>query len=263
MKRRVLFCFFFLLFFIGVENVSLFAQEWYEKINLKENFQLSDSLQRGILFASTPSLGYVYYMHKVFGVSHYIGAGYVSCNYLPVGLPGISETNTPLLQPTFGFAAKFFLGNILYNVIVGVGRTALQLPLREPAKTVQLANIIIGFDIGYAVWKTNNFSLTPCLNWAVPSYTFDTTNSWKIFTPRHNVGGAIDMSYFVPIADSPFQPLNERKVGMKEIIEAMISLRIGYSQSFEGSITSFSNPTHQEIAVRVMAGISLQKFVED
>jgi hypothetical protein len=258
-----LYCLFFLLFFYkGVSNVPLFAQDWNE-VQKKETFQLSDSLEREMLLARKPLLAYTYYALKVFGVSHGMATGYVSFNYLPIGLPGISETNTPLLQPTFGYGSKTFLGNILYHLIVGVGRTVWQLPPEAPAKTVRLNSLNIGMDLGYAVLKTNNFFLTPCVSLAVPSYTFDTTSSWRIYTPRHSLGGAVDMSYFVPITTSPFQSLEERKVGMKEIIEAMISLRIGYSQSFEEGTSYFSAPTHQELSVRVMLGISLCRFIED
>jgi hypothetical protein len=263
MKPRLLYCLFFLLFFYkGVSNVPLFAQDWNE-VQKNETFQLSDSLEREMILARKPLLAYGYYAHKAFGVSHGMITGYVSFNYLPVGLPGISETNIPLLQPTFGFGTKVFWGSTLVHLIFDVGRTAWQLPPQEPAKTVGLNSLNIGVDIGYAVVKTNNFFLTPCVSFALPSYTFNTNSSWRIYTGRRSLGGAVDMSYFVPITASPFQSLEERKVGIKEIIEAMISLRIGYSQSFEGGTSYFSIPTHQELSVRVMVGISLCKFVED
>jgi hypothetical protein len=263
MKQHLSYCLFFLLFFYkGVCNVPLFAQDWNE-VQKKETFQLSDSLEREMLLARKPLLAYGYYVHKALGVSHGMITGHASFNYLPVGLPGISETNTPLLQPTFGFGVKIFLGNIFYSLIFDVGRTVWQLPPEAPAKTVRLNSLNSGMDIGYAVVKTNNFFLTPCVNLALSGYTFDTTSSWKIFTGRHNLGGAVDMSYFVPIAASPFQSLEERKVGMKEIIEAMISLRIGYAQSFEGGTSFFATPTHQEFSVRLTVGIGSSKFIED
>jgi hypothetical protein len=265
---KISLCLFLLLFFYkGVYNGLLFAQDWNE-VQKKETlefktFQLSDSLEREMLLARKPLLAYAYYALKVFGVSHFMISGNVSLNYLPVGLPGISETNTPLLQTAFGYGGKFFLGNIFYSLIFHIGRTAWQLPPEAPAKMVRLNSLNIGADIGYAVLKTNSFLLTPCVSYAVPSYTFDTTSSWKIFTPRPSLGGAVDMSYFMPITASPFQSLEERKVGMKEIIEAMISLRIGYSQSFEGGTSFFATPTHQALSVRVMVGIGSSKFIED
>ena len=263
MKPHLSYCFFFLLFFYkGVCNVPLFAQDW-NGVQKNETFQLSDSLQREMLLARKPLLAYAYYAHKIFGVSHFMFTGYVSCNYLPVGLPGISETNTPLLHQTFGFAGNYFLGNILYHFIVGLGRTAWQLPPEAPAKTVPLASINLGVDIGYTVLKTNNFFLTPCVSTESSSYTFDTNSSWRIYTGRRSLGGAVHMSYFVPIAASPLQSLEERSVGFNEIIEAMISVRLGYAQHFQPTVPIFTTPTHQEFSVRVMVGIGIRRFVED
>jgi hypothetical protein len=263
MKQFLLYCLFFLLFlYKGEYDVSLFAQAGSETPK-KEIFQLSDSLEREMLLTRKPLLAFGYYNIKAMGGSRGGITGYVSLNYLPAGLPGISKTNTPLLQPTFGFGTKIFLGNILGNFTFDVGRNVWQLPPQESARMVQLASLNIRTDIGYAVWKTNNFFLTPCASMELSSYTFDTTSSWRIYTPRHSLGGGIDMSYFVPLFASPFQSIEERKLGIKEIIEAMISVRLGYAQNFESRKPFFTTPTHQEFSMRAMVGISLQKFIED
>jgi hypothetical protein len=264
MKSHLLYFSFFLLFIYTKGNVLLYAQDG-KAVQKNETFQLSDSLERELLLARKPLLAYAYYCHKAFGVSHFMITGNVSLNSLPIGLPGISETNTPLLQPTIGFGGKFFLGSIFYNFVFDVGSSVWQLPPNKPAETVNLSSLNLSIEIGYTAFKTTNFFLTPCVFTQTSAYTFDTNSSRRrtIYTGRSSLGGAVDLSYFLPIATSPFQSLEERTVGFKENIEAMISLRLGYAQYFQNSTPIFTIPTHQEFCVRMSVGIGVQKFIEE
>lgn len=261
MKQFISHSLFLLLFFCTQSfNISLFAQDRDGELKREESFQRYDSLEREMLLARKPLLAFGYNNLKVFGGSRGCAMGYVSFNYLPTGLPGISETNTPLLQPSFGYGVKIFLGNILGNFTIDDSRTAWQMSPQAPIETMQLASFNMNTDLGYAVWKSENFLLTPCASIGFSRYTFDTNYSRKKYTLRNHLGGAIDMSYFVPLLDSPFHSLEQRKLGIQEIIEAMISVRLGYAQHFENG---FTTPTHQEFSLRVMVGISTHKFVED
>jgi hypothetical protein len=263
MKPYIAYCLFFLFFCNEAFNRSIFAQEKGVELKGEETFQRYDSLEQEMFLARKPLIAFAYNNLKVFGGSRGSVMGYVSFNYLPTGLPGISETVNPLVQPTFGFGVKLLAGSFLYRFTSDFGRIAWYLPPEASAKTVSLASFNGGIDIGYAVWKTNDFFLIPCVSMGLSSYTFDTNSSWRIYTGRNSLGGAVDMSYFVPLAVSPFQSLEEKKLGIKEIIEAMISVRLGAAQHFDNRMPFLTAPTHQEFSMRIMLGIGTHKFVED
>jgi hypothetical protein len=250
---------------IACTSVStLFAQDWNE-VQKKETFQRYDSLEVEMLLARKPLLAFAYNNLKVFGGSRASIAGIVSAKYLPGGLPQIADNTTPLVGIGTGWGLKMFLGSILYNWFFDYGGATWQIPPQTRPKTVQLTSFNTNADLGYAVWKNEFFLLTPCASIGFSRYTFDTNANGSLRNApfRFHLGGAVDMSYFVPLLTSPFHSLEQRKLGIQEIIEAMISLRIGYSQSFEGGTSFFATPTHQELSVRLMVGIGTRKFVED
>jgi hypothetical protein len=256
MKQYVVY-YLIIFFFNGLLNTSLFAQENDRESKEEETFQRYDSLEREMLLARKPLLAFSYNNLKAMNGSHGSVFGFTSVTYRPNGIPYLVSNTEPLIDVGIGWGLKMFLGRLFYFWSFDYGQVSWLMPPQGVVESVKLASSNMDIDLGYAVWKQEDILLSPCVNIGFSRYTFESNRTNTLYT---HLGGAVDMSCFLPLAASPFQSLEERKLGVKEIIEAMISVRLGYSQHF---MNSFSIPAHQEFSIRLMLGIGTHKFVDE
>ena len=238
----------------------LLAQKREDGTIQGENLYKYDSLERAILFERKPLLAFGYHNIKSMGMAHVNIMGIASARYFPDGLPQISATKDPLAHLAIGGGIKFFLGNLLFSQFFDYGAATWQIAPQGAEEAVRLASLSMNADIGYTVFKHGGISITPCASIGFAGYTFDTNRTWRRYSGRDYLGGAVDITTFMPLVESPFFSREERMLGIKDIIEAMISVRVGYSQYFKGS---WNNPTHQELSLRIMVGLGTRRFVED
>ncbi len=251
MKRYTLFLTFLLL---ALPDNKLMAQERSGDTAYPNSAFPQDSLSTSVDILR-PEQKLRLDIAKFLGRTSLIFFGAATVRYSPNGIPSLLAASNPmtLAETQWGFTAH--LGKILASLHLGRFGWELSAP-QNPNEKLSTRPITNDASFGYIVWEHQGFSLAPC---------FLSGETWRSLaedrskvTYLNSLGGEVNLSYTFPLHH--LNIAGESIPEITDIIDAVISLRLGYAQHFTSDnsgtfFAPFAIPAHQEFSARLVVGV--------
>ncbi|MFY7998184.1 MAG: hypothetical protein ACOVSW_06240 [Candidatus Kapaibacteriota bacterium] len=246
----------FLTFFIGALPAhSLAARE-----------QKSDTLHSTILFPQDslgkstdtlrPEQKFRIDISRFFGRTSVVFFGATTVRHSPQGIPSLLETKNPITLAEAQWGCTAILGNVIVNLHLGRLSGELSAP-KNPNEKLSTRPYTNDASFGYIVWEHQGFSIAPCFLSGETWRSLEQDKS-KI-TYINSLGGEVNLSYTFPFHYPVVPGVSVPEI--TDMIDAVISLRLGYAQHFTSDNSGrlfaapFAIPAHQEFSARLVLGI--------